>query len=168
MADLIVEDGTGKEDADAYISLVDAAIYHDNYSPPERRTQWAAASDEDKKASIRTATAWMDAIYDWRGLVAVNTQALEWPRVAVFDSSGRRIASDVVPRRVSNCCAYLAGENLTSPLSSSIDREAKSERVGPVAVEYMDRAAETVRYPHARRLVRAYIVGTTSQIKVVR
>ena len=49
---LVVEDGTGKADAESYISVADADTYHSNRG----NTDWAALTTTEKEQLLRGAT----------------------------------------------------------------------------------------------------------------
>ena len=94
---LEVEDGTGKEDADSYLSLADADLYWDNHGAP---SEWTGADDSDKEGALRYGTDFLDGKFTWRGFITTSTQALGWPRGGVFDDEGRLLDSESIPRVV--------------------------------------------------------------------
>ena len=59
---LIVEDGTGKSNAESYISVADADTYHSNRD----NTDWAALTTAEKERLLRIATDYMVAVYRLR------------------------------------------------------------------------------------------------------
>jgi hypothetical protein len=63
---LTVEDGTGKADAESYISVADA----DTYFTARNNATWAALSTSDKEAALRKATDYMLQAYRvrWAGM----------------------------------------------------------------------------------------------------
>jgi hypothetical protein len=79
---LIVEDGSGKSDAQSYVSVTDADDYHANHSAS---TDWSGADTADKEKALRLATQWLDATYHgrWKGVRFSADQALDWPRDSV-------------------------------------------------------------------------------------
>ena len=66
---------------DAYISLVDADLYMTNnyVSTSTEYTTWDALSDGDKEIYLKKATKRIDRQI-LRGIKAVDTQTLEFPR----------------------------------------------------------------------------------------
>ena len=54
---LVVEDGTGKTDADSYLSLVDADAYNLAHSAS---TDWNGAVEAVKEKALRLATQYLD------------------------------------------------------------------------------------------------------------
>lgn len=106
---LIVEDGTGRADADAYVSVADADAYLADYGAP---ASWSSATTTAKEEAIRRATRAMDALYGrrWKGVRKVRTQALDWPRVGVVDRDGYLM--DEFPTVIANAAAILASRDV--------------------------------------------------------
>lgn len=105
VATFVVEDGTGKADANAYISEAEADQYHDNNGTD---VAWDAATD--KEQAIRSATKFLEVTYKgrWLGDRANEDQALSWPRVNGEDQDGFCFDSDTVPQEIKDACAELA------------------------------------------------------------
>lgn len=81
---MIIEDGTGKKDADSYASTSDADDYLDNLYGA---TEWANILDDDKERLLKTATRIIDKMpikYE----KTVATQALKYPCHNLDDLSG--------------------------------------------------------------------------------
>ena len=79
---LIVEDGTGKSDAESFISVADADTYHSNRG----NTDWASLLTAAKEQNLRKATDYICQVYrmKWAGTRVNGTQALDWPRAYVL------------------------------------------------------------------------------------
>ena len=75
---LIKEDGTGKVDANSYANGDDAGIYFEGHL---YAADWWATTEDAKEAALVFATRLIDAEYQFNGLRAVDSQALQWPRV---------------------------------------------------------------------------------------
>ena len=69
---LIVEDGTGKADAESYLSVADADTYHTKHGDS---ADWDGASTGDKEEALRMGTQYLDATYNtlWIGSRANET-----------------------------------------------------------------------------------------------
>lgn len=153
---LIVEDGTGKATADAYVSLAEADAYFLG-----RNTAWGALANDAKESAIRFATSWIDDTYAalWKGARANELQTLAWPRDNspgrgimlwrgsyprvqgyIYDLDGFPIDPDVVPKAVKRACMeaailqtqnfdFAAGTSTASikSTSQSVDRVSFSE-----------------------------------------
>lgn len=132
---LIVEDGTGVTDADAYISLADAEAQY-----LKRFGEAWSGTDAAKEASIIRATRFVDSLKFVGSPVGKRAQSLEWPRKDATDRNGFEIAQTELPIEVERATAIFAFAELTTPgvLTPEIDRTGltKSETVGPISVEY--------------------------------
>ena len=104
---LVVEDGTGKPDADAYCSVEFATAYLAKFGDyPE----WANATLQQQERAIRIATRdGIDGLYRglFRGAVVHLEQRLQLPRYGLIDDEGR-IANNTVPLDFQEACALLA------------------------------------------------------------
>lgn len=160
---IVIEDGSGKPDAEAYISVADADTYFSNRG----NTAWAALTTAAKEAALRLSTDYMEAAYGprWCGERATDTQALSWPRT---DVDG--VADDVVPEAVKRANAELAVRASAGALLADQGAQVKSETVGPISVTYADGARQDVRYAAVDVALKAagLLCGSASIIPVVR
>jgi len=76
-ATIIVEDGTGKADANSYVTLAEANSFFDTV--PLTNT-WASKTDDQKTRLCIAATRMLDACFSWTGFKINATMALQWPR----------------------------------------------------------------------------------------
>ena len=74
-ATFVVEDGSGKSDANSYVSIANANQYHENTTAS---TDWSGASQANKERALRLGTQYVEARYShlWRGNKASSDQAL--------------------------------------------------------------------------------------------
>lgn len=159
---LVVEDGSGVADAEAYISVADA----DAYFAARGGVAWAALDTAGKEQALRRSTDYLEAAYAWRGERATTTQALSWPRACVV-VDGVTVASDSVPMAIQRANAELAVRASAGDLAADQAAQVKQETVGPITVVYADGARQGVRYALVDALVAAYVRGG-GQIAVVR
>lgn len=104
---IVVEDGTGKIDAVAYISVAYANAYH----AARGRTDWDALADAACELAIVRATDYIELRFGprFRGQRRSREQALQWPRYSAFDNSGNAMdGTDLVPRQLQKACAEYA------------------------------------------------------------
>lgn len=137
---LVIEDGTGKSDAESYLSVTDVGTYHTNRG----NAAWTG-TDAVKEAALRKATAYLDNVYRhrWPGVRRLSTQALDWPRGdAYYLDDYSSIAIDVIPQAVKDATAELALRALSADLLPDLDRgnAVKSVTVGPISKVFMDGA----------------------------
>lgn len=102
---IIIDATIGGTDTNSFLTLVaaDALIharpFHD---------AWDAINDDDEK---NAALVWATRVlshYDWKGLIATQTQKLPWPRTGTYDNDAREYASDAYPEWLEVACAELA------------------------------------------------------------
>ena len=172
---LVVEDGTGRADAESYCSVATASAYH----AARGNADWATiASDTVREQCLRKATDYMAVFRTrWDGYRKTSVQALDWPRymVPMKDSylygefGAAYYDDDIVPAAVQNACAELAlkvaqGTDLTPDLSPPVVRE----KVGPLETEYLPGARQTTRYFGVESMLAPFFCGSTSSMKVSR
>lgn len=153
---LIVEDGTGKDDAESYVSVVDLKAYAD-----ARGLSYGSASDLTLEQKLREAATYIDARYRYKGSRTKAAQALEFPRDALVDWSGLTVTG--VPRRVKQAACELAIKALAEPLYVDLDRggKVKSESVGSLSTTYADDAPVGKVWTVADNLLKPYTRDNT-------
>jgi hypothetical protein len=153
---LVVEDGTGKPDAEAYISVIDA----DAYFAARGKADWAALDDSAKEAALRNGSDYMAAAYGqrWRGCRASHEQALDWPRHPF----------DAIPKVIGRANAELALRSLLGDLMPDEDSQVTQEVVGPLSVTYAPGARQAPRFAFVDNMLAPCLSGGVSQIKVSR
>jgi hypothetical protein len=134
---LIVEDGTGRADAESYLSVSAFKTYADG-----RGLSYSGKTDPQVEQALRRGTAWLDGRYGPRFVGARlngRAQALAWPRTGAYDDAGEEVAGDDLPAEVMNATAEAAHRELTAPGSLLPDVAAtggvKRKRVKAGTVE---------------------------------
>ncbi len=132
---LVIENGTGLPNAEAYSSVADCSAWASKYYGHA-----LAGSEADKEAAIRRAVAYMDGL-KWKGQRSTGrVQALAWPRSGVADCEGLTIGANSIPSEVIFAQHVLARAEFQSPgiLSPSVNLGAvvKRERVDVIESEY--------------------------------
>lgn len=104
----VVEDGTGKSNANAYATEAEVDAYILDYARDENT--WANASSVAKQGYIKEATQTLDLLWGGRfvGVKFDVNQALSFPRYGGYDRDGYTLASDIVPSVVKQATAELA------------------------------------------------------------
>ncbi len=135
---LIVEDGSGRADAESYISVAEANTYFLANGEP---ASWMQARDDRKETALRVATRSLNLLYygKWSGIKASAGQALAWPRMSVYDADGFVLLTNTLPPMLKAATAALALrwlQDSTSVLGDvSVDSAAivsESVTVGPI------------------------------------
>jgi hypothetical protein len=158
---IVVEDGSGKTDAECYATLVETDAYHTAMGD----TTWGAESEADREVAKRKAAQYLDLTYGgrWRGERANDTQALAWPRSSVEDDDGYAIDSDAIPQKLKDAEAVAAYLFLTTDILADIDDpaavESYSVKVGPITetTKYVGGNPATTWYRRIDMLVSALV-----------
>jgi hypothetical protein len=157
---LIVEDDTGLETAESYISVADLRAYCE-----ARGIETVDGYDDtelEQKLRLGFDFINMGAGMGWRykSVPLVNEQAGEFPRDELSDGRGRTFS--VVPKRVkdANCEAAVAlFDEETVTLLEDLDRggKVKSESVGPISVTYADDAPVHKLFAKVSALLKPFV-----------
>ena len=153
---LIVEDGTGLNNADSYISLADARIFASDYG------YTLPADDTEAGVFLRKGALYVDlSESSFTGSRLVDTQALAWPRSDAYKCSGRNqiaLPSNSVPIEIKNsqvisASYYASGLN---PRAASTGLRIQSEELTGVGkTSYFDSggSSSTVEITEANDMI---------------
>jgi hypothetical protein len=141
---LIVEDNTGLENADSYISVNDAILYYEKYGGGETFVD----SNSNQEQALRNATRIVDGLIRWIGTKLVDRQALEWPRKQENNEGGFDTLE--VPQVVKDAVCDIAELWLNDDIT---DARVIYERYGDTAVRYADANVESKFVQVKRRLL---------------
>lgn len=135
---LVVEDGTGLSNAEAFADL---AAYDVWLLSQYGESRTAAQTDAVTEGVIRRVTTFLTNGFNWKGArVNGRSQSQAWSRTGVTDHEGNAVASDSVPVEVISAQHVLTRAELTTPgiINPQVDfgLRVKSEKVGPIAVQY--------------------------------
>lgn len=155
---LIVEDGTGKSDANSYISVDEANSYHSGRG----NTLWETLSTTEKEQAIVRSVDYMIQVYrlKWDGTRNTTVQALDFPRsfVEIKDHQYQTVngyaiiggntfyPNDEVPQEVKNACAELAFKAASGELAEDLTQGVIREKVDVLEVEYDKNSPQYKRY----------------------
>lgn len=154
---LIVEDGTGKADAESYVSVAECDAFH------VKNGGIAWDDVDDKEAALREATRYLDSAYVWKSSpVRPYLQALEFPRVGYLWSW-----PDM--RRIKDACCLLALKAASGGLFADVEAQhVTSVEVGPIQRSMSAPAnGGQKRYAAVDALVRPMVRGSGG-VQVVR
>lgn len=166
---LIVEDGTGKADAESYCSLA----FADAYATAMGYSSWGALSSDDRESALRRSTGYMLAVYAgrWSGSRVFADQALDWPRIGVQQRdllAAAYYASGSVPKVVQQACVEYAYRATTADLSPDLARGVIREKVGELEVEYDAQSPQQKRFPGVDAMLSPFMTQFSGSIKVLR
>lgn len=156
MVTLVVEDGSGKTNSNAYTSLADADAY---WETNFYTATWDALTDAQKNVLIVMATRLLDDWVDWNGTITDENQALRWPRYGVLTRDGYAIEGDEMPTFLVNATAELANYLAKSDPTAEPDTKGFSELgVGDLKlkVDKIDRDNTTVLPDSVLAIIDAY------------
>ena len=168
---LIVEDGTGKTDAESYISVADADTYVAAYASAADNTAWdllVVTADKDK--ALRIGTQYIDLEYGkkFAGYRTNETQALSWPRTSVVDGDGYTIDSDEMPACLGKAVVeaalrYIAGDSLLGVQTTAASISSETKKLGPMekSTTYVGGKPPASVYPKIKALLAA-LLGNSS------
>ena len=147
---LITEDGTGRDDAESYVTVA----YADNYATAHGLSAWTGA-DSVKEAALRNATQYIDTTYNFRSAKSYQYQALEFPR-QMWDWD-----LDPLMTRLRSATVELAVKALTESLFADVEPNVVTlVKVGPITKQ--TRPADTSgqkRYAHVDALLKQLTTG---------
>jgi len=103
--ELTVEDGSGKVNADSYLSLAEADRYASEQ--PDFKT-WNNLTDNDKRTVLRQGAHYLDSSYRFYGKALTTTQNLQWPRTKNFTNEGLLLAQGIIPEDLKRAQIVLA------------------------------------------------------------
>lgn len=153
---LIVEDGTRPTGANTYASVADA----DAYWADRASTTWAAATDDEKAASLIQSTVYLNGLA-WFGR-KVAPRKMAWPRIDV-EIDGYVVGDDEIPEEVVDATCYMAGEIIggADPLAAT-DRALTKLTAGAVSMEWDAASSQAPQYPPLRSILRGYIMASNT------
>lgn len=149
---LIVEDGTGLVNADAYTSVSAYRLYW-----ADRGIDVTAETDAKIEAGLRTGADYIDTIARYKAARLTAGQAREFPRLGLADWSGYPVEG--VPKRVQWANIELARIAQTESLYTNLDRGGRvsAQSVGPISVSYQADAPVGKTFRAAMQLLEPYI-----------
>lgn len=128
---LMVEDGTGKADANSYISIADADTYNTNWV---NNSTWTNAADAEKERMLLQAARYIDT-FDYVAIRLKTDQALAWPRtVGYIDGKYYygKVPVDIKNAQVEVAIKLIDGLELFSD-SDGETIKSESDTVGPLS-----------------------------------
>ena len=145
---IVVEDGTGKSNANSLCSVAVA----DAYLAIQAATAWAAADNTTKENALMKATQYIETVYRerWKERRWTLAQAFSWPRFNMEDSDGSFIG-ETVPLTVQQAVAEVAlrvvqGDSLLPDVSTSdANIVSESVTVGPITTSTTYNGAKSVQ-----------------------
>jgi hypothetical protein len=158
---LIVEDGTGRPDAESYVSAADA----DAYLSARGIATWANNDTPTKEACLRKAAAFMHN-FTFKGLRVVANQALDWPRSWV--QVDNFYLQTTLPNEVKFACIELAYRASKGELQADQGQQVTQVTVGPITKVYQPGSTDTKQFPAVIAILRMLLKGGGVGVPIVR
>ena len=121
---LVVQDGTGKLDANSYVTVTkaDSLLLANPYAE-----SWVNLDSQEKAKYLILSSTRLDQLCEWAGTKKFSGASLRFPRYDVYDKDGNYYSSESIPSPVEEATAYLAwyysSENRAAEFSDlGIDR----------------------------------------------
>lgn len=130
---LIIEDGTGKADAESFATAAELASYAIKYGI-------TVPDDDEANEGLLRQSALQMQVMNWKGCKTTATQALSWPRKGA-EVDGEILPSDYIPARIQYGQMALAAEIYADQLAPPEQTKGAviKERVeGAVEVQYAE------------------------------
>jgi hypothetical protein len=153
---LVLEDGSGLTNSNAYADVSEADAYHDAHL---YASTWIAATTANKTIALIWATRILDEQAEWKGSKAHDTQALRWPRTDVLDPDGVELAGDAIPTWLKAATSECARVLLSTDRTAESDKAGlKQVTVGPITLivdpltelPILPRSVISILQPYAR------------------
>lgn len=138
---LVVEDGTGLTNANAFVSSTDFKAYLD-----ARGYDHSASSQTQIEQAIIRATDFLSNSYRWGGFKrrgrgnAQGEQSLAFPRTDLVDRDGYSVPFDAVPHEIKDATIEVARLELTTPgaMTPTYTPHARvrMRKTGPLTTEF--------------------------------
>jgi hypothetical protein len=161
---LVVEDGSGKSNANSYCDVAFADAYVATYAANSDQVAWAALDQAGKEARLQKGTQYLEVVYKRRWVQRRNDdrQALSWPRSWVEDGDGFAVGSNVVPVVVKQAtveAALRAGSELVPDIATA-PIVSESKTVGPISTSktYMGGKPVTTRFRKIDLLIAEFLL----------
>lgn len=155
---MALDTAVGGASSDSYASVAEFDVY-------AAALGWTVtATEAAKEAALRRGRVYLDSRYQWKGAKATREQALQWPRLEVYDEAGWYVDSDTIPKEIKDAQCELAYSEISGTSILPQKEGAKlSETVkaGPVGVTTNYGAApSSPRFGTVDGLVRQYVLGS--------
>lgn len=168
---IVVEDGTGLEDANSYASYADwTAYWADRGGAP-------AGVQADVEAALVKGADYLGLKYRWRGYRLTSAQALDWPRMYVYRETYaggceliEGVPVEVVRANIELAKRALAGELTPDPTVDATGQvvTSKRDKVGPIETERTFSGASSATFvkpfPQVDRMVRDLVLSEGGRV----
>lgn len=151
---LIVEDGTGKVDAESFATIAEA----DTRLAGLGLTNWGLLTEPEKEQALRRAAQFMEQRWRlrWKGVRYSGSQALSWPRANVI-AEGYLYPFDAVPTAVRHANIDLALCAAAGDLNPDPKPIVIRQKLGPLERQYDINSLKAPRFTAVSMLVAPFL-----------
>ena len=162
---IIVEDGSGVENANSYVSALDVH----NYCESMNYTDWNSPENNYKvEGSILRAMRYIEA-FNFIGTKGQTVNDLEWPRIDAYERNGILIDSGSIPLKIKKAvCEAAYQENISDwSLQPKISAEnMKKEDYGSVSFEYFQsKNAQKPVFPSISGILKGLVLSAGTIVR---
>ncbi len=175
--DLVVEDGSGVDDANSYSDIATVLAYT-RLRQDANLAPWNTADESNQVAALIIATQYVDLRWRYEGIISFPgddttlPQALQWPRARAVTDRGISVPDDELPSDIVDATAEYAARAIDpvtfqarALLIDSVTQDASGrfitetlEQVGPLReqIKYSDTKAtrKFADYGNADRIIK--------------
>ena len=137
---MIIEDGTGLENANSYVSVE----FADDYFSARGVSEWAALETEVKEQSLIKATDFIDNVFQWYGKREFEHQALRFPRVGLRDYEGAEISGIPTCLRQAVCDAAIIANGSELFETAEHNGDVVSETITTLSFTYSKEGSRSI------------------------
>ena len=155
---LIVEDGSGKVDAESYGSVAGALVYFGNAGVSSvEGAAFVAASTTRQEQALRAATQFLDSKYVgvWNGRRLTGTQRLDWPRTGV-DFDGFTQPASPLPRHLIEATYEAAARDVVGGSQALQPDQTAEQQIVSKSVSVGGAVSKSVTYAAGERSASAF------------
>ena len=148
MVTLVVEDGSGLQNANTYVSLTEVGDFLDSL---DEVNAWESIDEDAKNYLLVASTIYLDTRYRFYGKPWTQTQILQWPRTKNFDRLGRILSPGTIPAELKRAQvmlvgATLSGEDVLSELGTESPVDLKAFSTEGLSFTFGDKASNNSLY----------------------
>ncbi len=136
---MIVEDGTGKTDANSYVSVE----FANDYFSARGVSEWNIDTDKKEQLLIK-ATDFIDNVFQWYGKKEFENQALRFPRVELRDYEGVEVKGIPLCLKQAVCDAALISNSTELFETAEHNGDVVSETITTLSFTYNKNGSRTV------------------------
>lgn len=161
---LVIEDGSGKTNAQSYVSVANVVTYADLYGLQHSHVT---------EAVVMRAMRYLEGAYfeRWIGIKKTEEQSLAWPRAWATRKDGYTQSENTIPIEIKNAvCALAIRGTPNVDLSPDITRSDATveEEVGPLRVKYRENAPTVTIYRDVELMLKPVLANTGTGARIWR